>query len=99
MENAHAVTRATHPGIRYSDHVADSSLQQLFGDGQHAPLGHPRSAGRAGILEDDDAFLGDVEIVAVYPRLEIRIVAENHCWAAMPQQFRIGCSRFDNRTI
>ncbi len=62
VQDAGAVTGATHPGITQPNHVADSRLQQLLGDRQHAPFREPRRAQRAGAAKNQHAVGGDVQV-------------------------------------
>ena len=78
VQHARAVGRAAHARVRDPHHVAHACLQQLLRNRQHAPLGHPRPAQRAGMLQHEHRVGRDRQVGIVDARRQVVVVAEHH---------------------
>src|SRR5919112_3880288 len=90
MQYAGAVGGAAHTTIGDAYHVAYSPFQKFLRDGEHAPLGHARSAERTHAPQHEHRALVDVERWAVDALREVVVAIEDHGGAGMPEQARIG---------
>ncbi len=96
MEYASAVAGAAHSGVGNADHVAHAGFEQFFGNRQHAPLGHARSADGSCVLEDDDGVSRDVEGVVVDPCGEIVVIGEDDGGSGVGEKLGLHGGVFDD---
>src|SRR5918999_3532079 len=99
VQHAGAVARAAHARIRDAHHVAHALLEELLRHRQHAPLGHPGAAERAGVAQHENAGGVDLEIVAVDARGHVAVVLEDHGLAHMLEKLRGSSCRLNDRTV
>jgi hypothetical protein len=74
-------------------------LEKLARDWEQAPLGHPRAADRAGVLEDKNGVRSDREVGLVDALLEVSVVVEGDGGSTMNQQAGVGRGMFNDAPL
>src|SRR5580658_1468100 len=99
MQHAGPIARAAHPGVGNPHHVTDALGQQVIGNGQHAVLGHARTALRARVAQHQDGIGRDGQGGIVDPFLHLAVGVEDDGRAAVLDQPRFGGDVLDDRPV
>src|ERR1700682_1924469 len=95
MKNTASICCTAHTRIRYANHIADSSLQQLLRNRKLPPFRHSRGSNWPCLLQNHYGIGGRVQRRVVNTCSHIVIVTEYDGGPGVPQKARLHCRGLD----